>query len=136
MLTSIIERKIGCDKNTPHCNNCIRTNRICAGYGIRLIWPDQSCTRRTDLTLCHRAEPTHITRNSHQRFLNFTGRDFCLAKKPLSWRHFADRVSPGPNLPLASHPAIIGEDAMYFSYCSYQFSNYDCSPTHMLQMTR
>ncbi|KAK8048747.1 fungal-specific transcription factor domain-containing protein [Apiospora phragmitis] len=40
------QRKIGCDRGYPACNNCLRTGRECLGYGIRLAWPDQPDGRR------------------------------------------------------------------------------------------
>ncbi|KAF2272616.1 uncharacterized protein EI97DRAFT_406091 [Westerdykella ornata] len=40
------ERKIRCDRNTPACLQCIRTNRVCKGYGLRLSWPRPNDKRR------------------------------------------------------------------------------------------
>jgi hypothetical protein len=40
------KRKIGCDKTLPACHNCIRTNRKCAGFGIKLTWPETYDGRR------------------------------------------------------------------------------------------
>ncbi|KIV86538.1 hypothetical protein PV11_02141 [Exophiala sideris] len=40
------DRKIGCDKTLPACNNCIRTKRNCAGFGIKLTWPEKYDGRR------------------------------------------------------------------------------------------
>ncbi|KAF2814254.1 uncharacterized protein BDZ99DRAFT_234292 [Mytilinidion resinicola] len=34
------DRKIGCDRILPTCQNCSRTNRLCQGYGMKLAWPD------------------------------------------------------------------------------------------------
>ena len=34
-----IGRKVGCDRGQPSCSNCIRTDRQCLGYGIKLSWP-------------------------------------------------------------------------------------------------
>ncbi|KAI0473272.1 fungal-specific transcription factor domain-containing protein [Xylariaceae sp. FL0804] len=40
------KRKIGCDRGSPACNNCLRSGRECLGYGLRLAWPDQPDGRR------------------------------------------------------------------------------------------
>jgi len=42
-------RKIGCDKTLPACNNCVRRHRICGGFGIKLSWPEKYDGRRKPL---------------------------------------------------------------------------------------
>ncbi|KAK6209288.1 hypothetical protein LQW54_006392 [Pestalotiopsis sp. IQ-011] len=71
------QRKIGCDRGSPACNNCLRTGRECLGYGIRLAWPDQPDGRRRKSQL-----PDHGTQlppsNSKyygKQFLNVTYED-------------------------------------------------------------
>ncbi|KAK1594618.1 fungal-specific transcription factor domain-containing protein [Colletotrichum navitas] len=34
-----IGRKISCDRRFPRCSSCVRSNRVCTGYGLRLSWP-------------------------------------------------------------------------------------------------
>ncbi|KAK1999875.1 hypothetical protein LX36DRAFT_459088 [Colletotrichum falcatum] len=41
-----IERKISCDRRLPRCSSCIRSNRACAGYGVRLSWPKKHDGKR------------------------------------------------------------------------------------------
>ncbi|PVH97578.1 hypothetical protein DM02DRAFT_730495 [Periconia macrospinosa] len=40
------ERKVGCDKTLPACDNCTRSKRVCKGYGLKLAWPDKFDGRR------------------------------------------------------------------------------------------
>ncbi|KAI1284175.1 fungal-specific transcription factor domain-containing protein [Xylaria sp. FL0933] len=71
------KRKIGCDRGSPACNNCLRTGRECLGYGIRLAWPDQPDGRRRGNQIpdqavrCSPNKPTDYGR----QFLNMTYED-------------------------------------------------------------
>ncbi|KAF3041016.1 hypothetical protein E8E11_007639 [Didymella keratinophila] len=40
------QRKVGCDRTLPNCLNCLKGQRICQGYGLRLAWPDKQDGRR------------------------------------------------------------------------------------------
>ncbi|OHW99958.1 hypothetical protein CSPAE12_01188 [Colletotrichum incanum] len=41
-----ISRKISCDRRHPRCSNCVRSNRVCQGYGLRLSWPRDDDRKR------------------------------------------------------------------------------------------
>ncbi|KAK2018708.1 hypothetical protein LZ32DRAFT_521276 [Colletotrichum eremochloae] len=41
-----IDRKISCDRRLPRCSSCIRSNRLCTGYGVRLSWPKKGDGKR------------------------------------------------------------------------------------------
>ncbi|KZL74362.1 zinc-finger transcription factor [Colletotrichum tofieldiae] len=41
-----IDRKISCDRRHPRCSNCVRSNRACQGYGLRLSWPRDNDRKR------------------------------------------------------------------------------------------
>ncbi|KAH7138209.1 fungal-specific transcription factor domain-containing protein [Dendryphion nanum] len=41
------DRKVRCDRGLPTCSNCIKTNRECRGYGVRLSWPTQDDAKRS-----------------------------------------------------------------------------------------
>jgi hypothetical protein len=40
------ERKVGCDRTLPNCLSCLKGQRLCQGYGLRLAWPDKQDGRR------------------------------------------------------------------------------------------
>ncbi|KAL3465892.1 hypothetical protein BJX64DRAFT_252132 [Aspergillus heterothallicus] len=40
------DRRILCDRATPSCAQCARSNRVCKGYGIRLSWPKTNNAKR------------------------------------------------------------------------------------------
>ncbi|KAJ0414191.1 hypothetical protein BJY00DRAFT_295510 [Aspergillus carlsbadensis] len=40
------DRRILCDRATPTCTQCARSDRVCKGYGIRLSWPKSNDARR------------------------------------------------------------------------------------------
>lgn len=42
----MIARKVGCDRTLPSCNRCLKANRVCQGYGVRLFWPNEGDKRR------------------------------------------------------------------------------------------
>ncbi|WDK10989.1 hypothetical protein CGRA01v4_02268 [Colletotrichum graminicola] len=41
-----IGRKISCDRRFPRCSSCVRSNRVCTGYGLRLSWPRKDDGKR------------------------------------------------------------------------------------------
>ncbi|KAH8788030.1 fungal-specific transcription factor domain-containing protein [Diaporthe sp. PMI_573] len=113
------ERKIGCDRSIPHCNNCTRTERQCAGYGLRLNWPGHRSNRRRDLIICNVAGLASVERRPRSRerkYLNFTNKDFRLAEKRLTWHRFMERISARPSLSLSLHSPVVGEDAILLTY--------------------
>ncbi|KAL2825115.1 fungal-specific transcription factor domain-containing protein [Aspergillus pseudoustus] len=56
------DRRISCDRATPTCAQCARSNRACKGYGIRLSWPKASDARRAVVGI-----PSHARRAHRQR---------------------------------------------------------------------
>jgi hypothetical protein len=48
-LTPSPDRRISCDRGLPTCLQCIRSNRQCQGYGMRLSWPKANDRRRAML---------------------------------------------------------------------------------------
>ncbi|KAK8042219.1 hypothetical protein PG993_006742 [Apiospora rasikravindrae] len=71
------QRKIGCDRGYPACNNCLRTGRECLGYGIRLAWPDQPDGRRRVNRMPDRVLHLSPASSEHygKQFLNLTYAD-------------------------------------------------------------
>ncbi|KAK7969425.1 N-terminal fungal transcription regulatory domain-containing protein [Apiospora saccharicola] len=71
------QRKIGCDRGYPACNNCLRTGRECLGYGIRLAWPDQPDGRRRVNRMPDRVLHLSPANTEHygKQFLNLTYAD-------------------------------------------------------------
>ncbi|KAK7952270.1 N-terminal fungal transcription regulatory domain-containing protein [Apiospora aurea] len=71
------QRKIGCDRGYPACNNCLRTGRECLGYGIRLAWPDQPDGRRRVNRMPDRVLHLSPANSEHygKQFLNLTYAD-------------------------------------------------------------
>ncbi|KAL2809056.1 hypothetical protein BJX63DRAFT_406951 [Aspergillus granulosus] len=55
------DRRISCDRATPTCAQCARSNRVCKGYGMRLSWPKASDGRRAAV-----AGPPHHRRAGRQ----------------------------------------------------------------------
>ncbi|KAL2865884.1 Zn(II)2Cys6 transcription factor [Aspergillus lucknowensis] len=47
------DRRISCDRATPTCAQCARSNRVCKGYGMRLSWPKTSDGRRAAVAVPH-----------------------------------------------------------------------------------
>ncbi len=47
VLTQGKDRKIGCDRTLPSCQNCTRRKKACSGYGLRLSWPHEEDRRRS-----------------------------------------------------------------------------------------
>lgn len=115
------ERKIGCDRGLPSCNNCLRTSRVCLGYGLRLLWPDHPDGRR------RKAEPvTHIppggrTRPLHygKQFLNFTFQDMALSGVDTVGIDMLATAIEAPCRGLYLHAPFLGQDAILLSYCKY-----------------
>ncbi|KAK5989549.1 hypothetical protein PT974_11076 [Cladobotryum mycophilum] len=110
------QRKIGCDRGLPTCDNCSRTGRQCLGYGVRLLWPDRHDGRRRDTGIVV-YDPSANTSTSSEgygrHFLNFTFGDVASAGdgKP----HNALVRRPPPRS-LELHPTMINQDAMFMSY--------------------
>ncbi|KAK1512112.1 hypothetical protein CTAM01_01042 [Colletotrichum tamarilloi] len=114
------QRKIGCDKSIPHCDNCVRTRRECAGYGIRLNWPDQLRSREKDLIVCPVVEIASAQEHPQTlgtRFLNTTHRHFRLAtKRRVTWHQVMHRASVGPVASVTLYSPQLDEDGMLLVY--------------------
>ncbi|CAK1356362.1 unnamed protein product [Cercospora beticola] len=114
------QRKIGCDKTIPRCNNCNRSQRLCEGYGIRLNWPDQLQSRRDDHIVCFVPEGFSAGESistQQRRFCNTTYRDFALAKQErLTWLQIIKRLCAEPSPSLTLHLPAVGNDAMLLTY--------------------
>ncbi|KAK2039042.1 hypothetical protein LZ31DRAFT_559101 [Colletotrichum somersetense] len=59
-----IGRKISCDRRLPRCSSCVRSNRVCTGYGLRLSWPRKDDGKRM---IVGQAEPL-FKRTRHTDF--------------------------------------------------------------------
>ncbi|KAK1715641.1 fungal-specific transcription factor domain-containing protein [Colletotrichum lupini] len=114
------QRKIGCDKSIPHCDNCVRTRRECAGYGIRLNWPDRLRSREKDLIVCPVVEIASAQEHPQTlgtRFLNTTHRHFRLAtKRRVTWHQVMHRASVGPVASVTLYSPQLDEDGMLLVY--------------------
>jgi hypothetical protein len=73
------ERKVGCDRTLPKCANCIRSVRVCQGYGLKLAWPDKVDGRRKQknyqAALSGGSTKDYVTRDGNFAFLNTTTKD-------------------------------------------------------------
>jgi hypothetical protein len=74
-----IDRKIGCDKSLPSCENCRRTQRVCDGYNVRLSWPSKVDGRRKQILWQAgpiSVSPNYMATSGRFTFLNTIVRDF------------------------------------------------------------
>ncbi|KAI1344864.1 fungal-specific transcription factor domain-containing protein [Xylariaceae sp. FL0016] len=99
------KRKIGCDRGSPECNNCLRTGRECLGYGIRLAWPDQPDGRRRSSRIPEQIFHHHGSASAHygKQFLNVTYSDVVSARKGLAQTSLSlvpRQTRPAPSIPL------------------------------------
>ncbi|KAH6884386.1 fungal-specific transcription factor domain-containing protein [Thelonectria olida] len=116
------KRKIGCDRNIPSCDNCLRTKRTCLGYGLRLTWPNRPDGRR------RKPGPTiHVSQgNQHEarsqyygrQFLNFTLENIVLARIDVLGIDLLTALAGGLRMDcgLCLHPPLLGQDAILLSY--------------------
>lgn len=115
------DRKIGCDKTLPACNNCIRTNRVCAGFGVKLIWPETFDGRRKSVI---RGVDHHKSHSFCQTlavdFLNTTTEDVEVSHL-YNLTNWAQNSHPlrlsTRTLPTYSLPGFTSDDASLLSYC-------------------
>lgn len=119
------ERKIGCDRAVPSCDNCTRSGRGCQGYNIRLLWPDRPDGRRKVGEVVHSpvrpGPPVPVPRHYGTQFLNVTFEDVAQSTRE---RPITDLVSspalPRPRPSLTLHHALLGQDANLLSYCEFR----------------
>ncbi|KAF2114460.1 fungal-specific transcription factor domain-containing protein [Lophiotrema nucula] len=101
------ERKVGCDRALPTCQNCKRSNRTCNGYGLKLAWPDKIDGRRKQKK--YHADPGtsskhYITQNGSFAFLNTTFDD--LSGEKINFQDLIKVEKGLKNLSLGPTPAI------------------------------
>ena len=126
-------RKIGCDRELPSCNNCLRTGRECLGYGIRLVWPDRPDGRRKlqKLPVMHAGDaassldsadmqlvPPHRRPHYGQQFLNMTFVDLNLSRQDVSAMKL--QIPPPYSRPadgLSFNPNVKEAESHFLSYC-------------------
>ena len=124
VLTTAIERKIGCDRGSPACNNCLRTGRECLGYNIRLAWPDQPDGRRRVSQLPGQATqlPPINAQDYGNQFLNVTYSDLLKSRNGYADRALALALAHEPPTPRLKHivafvPDLREREAHLLDYC-------------------
>ena len=119
MLMFELGRKIGCDRTTPCCNNCIRTKRECHGYGLRLVWPGQPNRRHRDVDARTHEPPiqSRLAPYYGAQFLNMTLKDVAEAREAVTGHMLVSRLQSRPNRGLSLHAPINEYDGMLLSYC-------------------
>lgn len=124
LVLARIERKIGCDKGLPSCNNCVRTGRECMGYGLRLVWPDIPDGRRKSpkLSLQHSHGQLQASGLYYgQQFLNISFDDIEQNRQDVSTLTLQDHHAR-PQQALRLHPDLVGHEADLLAYC--ELSNF------------
>lgn len=121
-LTTCTERKIGCDRGYPACNNCLRTGRECLGYGIRLAWPDQPDGRRRVDRLPEYQFQLPATNSKYygKQFINVTFADLAQARDGASPYHPAlirSQMRPSRLIPLL--PNFHERETHLITYCEH-----------------
>ncbi|KAK9421518.1 putative Fungal-specific transcription factor domain-containing protein [Seiridium unicorne] len=120
------QRKIGCDRGFPACNNCLRTGRECLGYGIRLAWPDQPDGRRRKSQLPDQdfQMPTSDSKYYGRQFLNVTYDDLTRFRNDDSARHSAlAHRSPRPQRLIPLIPDFHERESHLISYYQNKLSS-------------
>ena len=82
---SSVDRKIRCGMQMPGCTNCSRAGRSCAGYGIRLSWPESRGRRALfNASPPRRDDVGGGTSYGSLRFVNVTAQDTRLSYELLA----------------------------------------------------
>lgn len=119
-----LERKIGCDKGLPLCNNCARTGRECLGYGVRLVWPDIHDGRRKLPTHPAQNEPLRHapTGGLHygQQFLNVSYVDIVQSRQDVSSIALYSNPNARPRPSLTLQPQLRSQDGELLQYCKFE----------------
>lgn len=117
-LTSV-GRKIGCDRATPSCNNCIRTQRKCLGYGLQLLWPDRHDGRRRKRDPAEHRPPTTLSKSVHygKYFLNISLSDVDIAVSKSDGHILVDLFQQRPRCSLTLHGPFLDHEGMLLGYC-------------------
>lgn len=128
LLKRNVARKIGCDKQLPDCNNCVRTGRSCEGYGIKVQWPETVDGRRPTCSWEARAQKSwNFVKSStpgELHFLNTTFDDLESRTASSSLRSF--RFQPSPTIARGltvgfGTTDLMPEDKILLSYCKILF---------------
>ncbi|EWY82689.1 hypothetical protein FOYG_14787 [Fusarium oxysporum NRRL 32931] len=111
-------RKIGCDRATPSCNNCIRTQRKCLGYGLQLLWPDRHDGRRRKRDPAEHRPPTTLSKSVHygKYFLNISLSDVDIAVSKSDGHILVDLFQQRPRCSLTLHGPFLDHEGMLLGY--------------------
>ncbi|QGI68346.1 uncharacterized protein FFB20_05500 [Fusarium fujikuroi] len=116
-LTSV-GRKIGCDRATPSCNNCIRTQRKCLGYGLQLLWPDRHDGRRRKRDPAEHRPPATPSGSVYygKYFLNTSMSDIDIAFTNSGGHMLVDLFRQRPRRSLTLHGPLLDRAGMLLGY--------------------
>ncbi|KAI1015282.1 hypothetical protein LB504_011140 [Fusarium proliferatum] len=111
-------RKIGCDRATPSCNNCIRTQRKCLGYSLQLLWPDRHDGRRRKRDPAEHRPPTTPSGSVHygKFFLNTSVSDINIAFTKSGGHMLVDLLQQRPRRSLTLHSPLLNRAGMLLGY--------------------
>jgi hypothetical protein len=128
----MVGRKTGCDKALPSCYNCVRSHRLCEGYGLKLSWPDDGDGRRPESIPCRRSSDTKhfLSRcGGPFYFLNTSGEDLLEdIKRPLPipaitrWHSLLPNIfsaDPSVSLNFGYETTLSAQESVLLSYCEY-----------------
>ena len=128
----MVGRKTGCDKALPSCYNCVRSHRICEGYGLKLSWPDDGDGRRSESIPCRPSSDTkHFLsrRGGPFYFLNTSCEDLLEdIKRPLPipaitrWHSLPSNIfsaNPSLSLNFGYETTLRVRESLLLSYCEY-----------------
>lgn len=114
------ERKVACDRGQPSCDRCLKTDRNCLGYAIRLVWPDTPDGRRK---LPSAPLPVDTERPCTdgafygQQFLNTSYEDIERSRGVFTSLVLYDRLHGRPQPCLTLVPDLQGQEPHLLAYC-------------------
>jgi hypothetical protein len=138
----LTERKIGCDRTSPICRNCIRSKILCRPYHKSLTWPRANDRKRAVLGVSRslfRSEGIY----TRLKFINTCSKDVemhrCLLDPGMHWFYTKTRefilkdpadlhiqlaqyigtYALPPTLSLSIHPRLEGSEAELIPYCKF-----------------
>ncbi|KFH41725.1 hypothetical protein ACRE_075650 [Hapsidospora chrysogenum ATCC 11550] len=85
------KRKVLCDGARPACERCIRANRRCDGYALRLSWPAQKGSRRAVVVALPHYERAAGRDSAGPRFVNVSSWDVKAHEALASGREVRER---------------------------------------------
>jgi hypothetical protein len=122
---TLAERKVGCDRSVPACQNCQRSHRHCQGYGIKLAWPDKADGRRKqrpimDIQFVQSHGTRYVRLPDGMPFLNTTYQDLRFQK--LDMKTILSVLGTSQALPYQLPSLLPGQyrdshEALLLSYC-------------------